>query len=83
MTPPITLPPDPDNLNNDRAMWAARALSVFQTLVGTDHGDALCDLLCDLMHWADRDGTNFQTELARAREHYTAETEEVPPCETK
>ena len=56
------LPPDPDNMNADRAEWAAAALRHFQCTTGTDYEDALGDLLCDLMHWCDRN--NFDFELA-------------------
>src|SRR4051812_22225491 len=43
-----TLPPDPDNMNADRAEWAAAALRHFQCTTGTDYADTLGDLLCDL-----------------------------------
>jgi hypothetical protein len=59
--------------NNQRAEWAAAALKHFQTLTGTDHADSLADLLCDIHHWCDRENTNFQSALDRARQHYDAE----------
>jgi hypothetical protein len=68
------LPPDPENMNDDRAAWAACALRQFQRETGTDDEDALCDLLCDLMHWSDRNDSDFEAELERARMHYEAET---------
>jgi hypothetical protein len=69
------LPPDPDGMNDDRADWAGTALRTFQDLTGADHGDALCDLLCDLMHLCDRDDLgSFGVQLLRARRHYDAET---------
>jgi hypothetical protein len=68
------LPPDPDGQNNDRAEWAAAALRYFQCTTGTDYDDAICDLLCDLMHWCDRNKSDFDAELSRARMHYEAET---------
>ena len=68
--------------NRDRAKWAAEALRQFQDSTGADYQDALPDLLCDLMHWSDRENNNFQASLHRARKHYEAEkaeeTEEVP-----
>jgi hypothetical protein len=67
-------PPDPDNMNNDRAEWAAAALRHFQCTTGTDYEDALADLLGDLMHWCDRDNFDFEAALFRARGHYRAET---------
>jgi len=69
-----TLPPDPDGLNDDRAHWASAALHCFQRETGTDDDDALCDLLCDLMHWSDRNYFDFDAALFRARMHYDAET---------
>jgi hypothetical protein len=48
------LPPDPESMNDDRAEWAAAALTEFQRVTGTEDEDALGDLLTDLMHWADR-----------------------------
>lgn len=59
--------------NRDRADWAAEALRQFQDTTGTDYEDALPDLLCDLMHWSDRENNNFQASLDRARQHYEAE----------
>lgn len=75
--PPVDeLPPDPDSQNDDRAAWARHALTAFRRLTGTDREDALCDLLCDLMHLCDRDKRlgEFTAQLERAREHYEAET---------
>lgn len=70
------LPPDPDGQNNDRAKWAQEAIAAFMEATGTDLEDALPDLLCDLMHWADRNGQQFGMMLERARENYKAETAE-------
>ena len=67
------LPPDPDNMNDARADWAGAALSAFMQETGTDEEDALGDLLADLMHWADRNGYEFDAALDRARGHYEAE----------
>ena len=74
------LPPDPDGKNDDRASWAGRAVAAFQEATRTDDEDALCDLLADLMHWCDRNQSDFATELDRAQHHYDAETgaEEQP-----
>lgn len=74
--PGCQCPPDPDAINGDRAAWAQQALSAFTDATGTDAEDALCDLLADLMHWCDRHGTSFSSELERARCHYAAETGE-------
>ncbi len=68
------LPPDPEGMNDSRAEWAGYALAAFVSQTGTDVGDAVTDLLCDLMHLADRTGTDFTADLERARLHYAAET---------
>ena len=68
------LPPDPDELNDYRASWAAEAVKAFQETTGTYDEDALCDLLADLMHWADRYDYDFAAALIHARDHYQAET---------
>jgi hypothetical protein len=70
------LPPDPEGMNDARAMWADLALQPFEITTNTDRENALSDLLCDLMHLCDRDETlgGFDTQLERARQHYEAET---------
>jgi hypothetical protein len=69
-----TTPPDPEKMNDERAAWADAALQHFALTTGVDHDDMLADLLCDLMHWADRNGFDFNAEVSRARMHYEAET---------
>lgn len=76
------LPPDPDNLNDDRATWAAEAVRHFRRVTGADWNDAVSDLLCDLMHLCDRQPVErgqqpmqFERELERARQNYWAETD--------
>jgi hypothetical protein len=71
---PPPLPPDPDQMNDARSSWAARAIRAFREATGTDEEDALGDLLADLMHWADRYRHDFDTALVRGRDHYEAET---------
>lgn len=74
MTDP--LPPDPDSMNAMRAAWAHSALSAFVKACSTEWEDALADLLCDLIHLADRDEQlDFEQALERARSHYEAETD--------
>ena len=68
------LPPDPECMNGKRSMWAAQALCAFRNATGTDLEDALCDLMADLMHWADRHDVDFDHELQRGFDHYEAET---------
>ena len=80
------LPPDPEQLNDDRARWAAAAIASFESMSRTDPEDALADLLADLMHWSDRhrtdrsrSGETFAEALTRATAHYAAETQEIAP----
>jgi hypothetical protein len=67
-------------MNADRAKWAQAALRAFRKATGADAEEALGDLLCDLMHWSDRNNFDFEAALDRARMHYEAETagEETP-----
>lgn len=61
------------SMNTKRAAWANAALWTFIEQTGTDREDALGDLLCDLMHWADHSDFDFTAALDRARDHYQAE----------
>lgn len=70
----ISLPPDPEGKNDERASWASRAVAAFQEATGADNDDALCDLLADLRHWADRQDYDFEAALERSQSHYEAET---------
>ena len=72
-----TLPPDPENLNDQRAHWAGQALAVFIQATGVDLEDSLGDLLADLMHRCDRN--DFDLAVDRARHHYEAETAQGEP----
>ena len=65
---------DPEGQNDDRASWASTALIAFKSETGSDDEDAMSDLLCDMMHLADREGEDFTTDLRRAAGHYVAET---------
>ena len=73
------LPPDPERKNDSRSEWAGHALAAFMSQTGADAGSAVTDLLCDLMHLADRTGTDFDADLARARMHYACETGAAGP----
>lgn len=80
------IPPDPEGMNDERSEWAAAALVAFRKRTGTDQGDAVADLLADLMHYCDRHGMDFSHELARAEQHYGEETlpdEEIATDETR
>lgn len=71
-------PIDIDGQNEDRARWAKTALRAFMDETGVEYGDALGDLLCDLMHLSDREPFAFEAALQRARRHYAAETGSAP-----
>ena len=64
--------------NTDRAAWADATIQLFRNLTGCDREDALGDLLCDLMHWADAHNFDFTLALVRASDHYEAEVAEAP-----
>lgn len=68
------LPPDIDGKNGDRAAWAEYALVAFESQTGSERESSLGDLLCDLMHWADRNNQDFEAAHARATGHYRIET---------
>ena len=70
------IPPDPDGMNAERERWAYCAMLAFQRQTLTDDGDLLADLLCDLQHWASRNGFDFDNELRRANLHFEEETEQ-------
>lgn len=77
------LPPDPEGMNDDRALWADVGLKSFQVVTGSDDEDALVDFLGDIMHWCDRRGQSFEEALVSARSHYEAETiEAIDDAET-
>ncbi|HEY5211714.1 MAG TPA: hypothetical protein VIJ38_01685 [Acidobacteriaceae bacterium] len=71
--PPIT--------NEQRAMWADSAIEKFKEETGQVHsGDAneevLADLICDLIHWADHIGVDFEAAFETATMNYEAEEKE-------
>lgn len=68
------LPPDPDGINQDRAAWAEGAFKSYRDTTTCDTEDAPGHLLCDLMHWCDRNDVVFLDLLARAIRSYDAET---------
>lgn len=74
----MSLPPDPEGMNNQRAEWAGEALRKFQRDTSCDEDDetVLGDLLCDLMHWCDREKVDFHVALRRGQDHYREETTE-------
>ena len=62
--------------NLDRAAFAQAALKTFQDRTETEDGDAVCDLICDLMHLCRQQTKpygDFATNLRRATNHFAAE----------
>ena len=47
------------NVNEDRADWAKVAIDTFRNRTGTDAGDAIGDLIVDLLHLGRRSVKNF------------------------
>jgi hypothetical protein len=58
----------------ERAASADAALKPYMSRTSYDCEDCLADLLCDLMHWADKCRFSFAEELRRAHSNYAAET---------
>lgn len=71
-------PKDIDGQNDERVRRAKAALQAFIDQTGVDYGDALGDILCDLLHLSDREPFDFDAALERARGHYAAETGSAP-----
>lgn len=67
---------DPDRMNGQRIGWGGNAIVSIMRDTGTEIGDALSDLLSDLMHWSHANGQDFATELRRATFHFEQETSE-------
>lgn len=75
----MSLPADPEELNDARAMWAEVALRAFTDETGLDieadgWDTAICDLIADLRHLADRHDVTWCAVLDRADNHYSEET---------
>lgn len=61
-------------MKDKRAGWADDCIAHFMGITGAELEDALSDLLCNMMHWCDRNGLQFENELERANMHYNEET---------
>ena len=70
----MKLPADPQERNEERALWAQITLAAFMAETSTDEGDALVEFLAGVMHWCDRSGESFEAHLERARSLYCDET---------
>ncbi len=62
--------------NEDRANAAYAAILAFESEIRGDRGDSLCDLLCNLRHWAHQNGFDYGAEDRRGLMHFEAELEE-------
>jgi hypothetical protein len=72
----MNLPPDPDSLNDIRADQAAVAIEAYKIDYEKtpESKFALADLMCNLRHWADRNGIDWAEALENATENYELET---------
>ena len=81
------LPPDPEEMNERRAQWAADTLTFFE-IHGENPEDAateeerrtlleqnLSDLIADFAHFCDRNGLEMKNVLRMAMTHYFEETD--------
>jgi hypothetical protein len=62
------------SVNAERAASADAALLAYMTRTHCSCEDCMADLLCDLMHWADKCRFSFAEELCRAHSNYASET---------
>jgi len=69
----VKLPTNPQERNDERALWAQIALAAFMAETNTDESDALVEFLVGVMHWCDRSGESFEAHLERARSLYREE----------
>lgn len=63
-------------MNIKRQIWATRTLQEFQKITGADDGDAIADLLCDIMHLCKMDAETwgeFEAQLDRAQRNHDGE----------
>lgn len=74
------LPPDPEGMNDERAQWAHEGLKTFAVSTGikidVEADTVASGFLADVMHWCDRHRQDFDSLLARARNHYAEETKD-------
>jgi len=85
---PALIPPDPEEMNDKRALAAGKALLYFARDFGEtdDRGNLaefaeqnFSDLLADFGHYCDREGLAFLDCLSRAARCYAEETDDVGP----
>jgi hypothetical protein len=73
------IPPDPEDMNDNRADWAGLAIHKFAQTTGMDEANEdndtiLSDMLTDILHWCDRNKVDFDECLSVARSNYVDET---------
>lgn len=68
------LPPDPEKMNKYRAKRAHDMMQKFWRVSDDVPEHPFAEILCDLMHWSDRNGVHFDDNLTRARIYYSLET---------
>lgn len=75
------IPPDPEDMNDQRAEAAGSALDTFTNDMGETGEDEdldiqnLTDLIADFGHFCDRNNIDFADILRRAQYHYDEETD--------
>lgn len=70
-----SLPADPQKFNGIRSSWAGAALALHDSRVGNAAPlQQLAALLCNLHHWADRHGVDFDQALLSGGKSYDQET---------
>lgn len=82
---PLPFDVDCEGMNSKRADWAGAALAEFQEQTGTDDGDAISDLVCDLLHLCDREGDRYGRsalkQIKRGLYAYESEITDTDPEE--
>lgn len=76
MTPKLTRAQrEAKERNEFRAERAEVAIKAYRAIRGVDPDSLIRDLLCDLMHCCNLEGTDFDDELSSAYMNYRAEKE--------
>lgn len=73
-----SMPPDPEDMNEERADAARGAVVEFTRTFGEKAGGLpqnLTDLVCDMAHLCDREGLQFSAIIEGAKRGYAAETD--------
>lgn len=72
------LPPDPEGLNNDRATWGGYAILMHAHLSNATKAEAPADLICNILHWCDRNRRDYEEVLMQGLSYYTRDTDTEP-----